>query len=209
MDKVKEEGLDIIRRRQQCATDLRQRVDSCDRLEALEIDNLRSDIKKFVTDRRYDLCEELISSHRFEYDQSLIDNLKNFGTVLRIDRKYDRSRTLSTSSGFVEPNGTTTDDLQSSSSPIPPPQPPTTTAATTTTTLTTPITTNGRKSSNEAVSPINNINHQPLPQRTHNKQNINGNTAGDYYHNSHPPSQTNGFYQYYDDSYNHQSINKK
>jgi hypothetical protein len=193
MDKVKEQGLNIIHRRQQRAIELRQRIDRCDRLEPLEIDNLRTDIKQFVTDRRYDLGEELTSSHRFEYDQTLIEALKNFGTVLRIDRKYDRARTLSTSSALVEQNGTTT----------------------TTTTekiiseksienIQTPLT-NGRISSsstNELRSP----NHQqPLPQRINNKQKFNGNTAGDYYQNSHVSPQTNGYYQYYDDSNNYQS----
>jgi hypothetical protein len=182
MDKAKEHGLNIIHRRQQRAIELRQRVDRCDRLEPLEIDNLRTDIKQFVTDRRYDLGEELTSSHRFEYDQTLIEALKTFGTVLRIDRKSERSRTLSTSSALVEQNGSTT---------------------TTTTTTTTENPSNGRITSNE---PLSIPNQQPLPQR---KQNFNGNNAGDYYHNSHPSPQTNGFYQYYDDSYNYQSkINK-
>ncbi len=180
MDKVKEQGLNIIHRRQQRAIELRQRIDRCDRLEPLEIDNLRTDIKQFVTDRRYDLGEELTSSHRFEYDQTLIDWLKNFGTVLRIDRKYDRARTLSTSSALVEQNGkssTNTENLQTSL-------------------------TNDRILSNEIVLPNN---QQPLPQRINNKQNFNGNNAGDYYQNSHSSPQTNGFYQYYDDSYNYQS----
>src|SRR5579871_5921020 len=52
MDKVKEQGLNIIHRRQQRALELRQRIDRCDRLEPLEIDKLRTDIKQFVTDRR-------------------------------------------------------------------------------------------------------------------------------------------------------------
>ncbi len=179
MDKVKEHGLNIIHHRQQRGIELRQRIDRCDCLEPVEIDNLRTDIKQFVTDRRYDLGEELKSSHRFEYDQTLIEALKNFGTVLRIDRKYERARTLSTSSALVEQNGTTTtekpiENLQTS-------------------------VTNSR---NEHVS----TNHQqPLPQRINHKQHFNGNNAGDYYQNSHLSSQTNGFYQYYDDSYNYQS----
>lgn len=180
MDKVKEHGLNIIHRRQERASELRQRVDHCDRLEPVEIDSLRTDIKQFVTDRRYDLGEELTSSHRFEYDENLIEALKNFGTVLRIDRKYERARTLSTSSALVEPKENTTTE-----------NPPTTSI-------------NGRMTSNELDSP----NHPtPLPQRINPKQNFNGNNAGDYYQNSHPPQQqqTNGFYQYYDDSYNYQS----
>jgi hypothetical protein len=173
MDKVKEQGLNIIHRRQQRAIELRQRMDRCDRLEPLEIDNLRTDIKQFVTDRRYDLGEELTSSHRFEYDQTLIESLKNFGTVLTIDRKYDRARTLSTSSALVEQNGLTTEKNL----------------------LAEPLLTNGRvssSSSNELVSPNN---QQPLPQRINNKQK----SAGDYYQNSHSLPQTNGYYQYQDD----------
>jgi hypothetical protein len=186
MDKVKEHGLNIIHRRQQRAIELRQRIDHCDRLEPLEIDNLRTDIKQFVTERRYDLGEELTSSHRFEYDQTLVEGLKNFGTVLRIDRKYDRSRTLSTSSALVEQNATTT--------------------TATTTENHQALTTNGRVWSNE---PISTNNQQALPQRINNKQNFNGNMAGDYYQNSHISPQINGFYQYYDDSYNYQSKKKK
>jgi hypothetical protein len=87
MDNVKEQGLNVIHRRQQRAIELRQRIDRCDRLEPFEIDNLRTDIKQFVTDRRYELGEELTSSHRFEYDQTLIESLKNFGQVLKIDRR--------------------------------------------------------------------------------------------------------------------------
>ena len=178
MDQAKEHGLNIIRRRQQRASELRQRVDSCDRLEPVDIDNLRTDIKQFVTDRRYDLGEELTSSHRFEYDQTLIDALKTFGTVLQIDRKSERSRTLSTSSALVEPNGTNNTEN--------PPMP----------------LANGRMTANELPSP----NHQqPLPQRINQKANYNGNHAGDYYQNSYPSSQTNGFYQYYEDPYNYPS----
>ena len=179
MDKAKEHGLNIIHRRQQRGSELRQRVDRCDRLEPVEIDNLRTDIKQFVTDRRYDLGEELTSSHRFEYDQALVEALKTFGTVLQIDRKSERSRTLSTSSGLVEKNGNGT------STPM--------------TTTATENPSNGRVISNEPPS----ITHQqPLPQR---RPNFNGNNAGDHYQNSHPSPQTNGFFQYYDDSYNYQS----
>ena len=87
MDKVKEQGLNVIHRRQQRAIELRQQIDRCDRLEPNEIDHLRSDIKQFVTGRRYELGEELTSSHRFEYDQTLTESLKNFGRVLQIDRR--------------------------------------------------------------------------------------------------------------------------
>lgn len=175
MDKVKEHGLNIIQRRQERASELRQRVDHCERLEPVEIDSLRTDIKQFVTDRRYDLGEELTSSHRFEYDQNLVEALKTFGTVLRIDRKYERARTLSTSSALAEPkdNNTTTTENPSMT------------------------TVNGRIISNEILP----SNHQtPLPQRMNPKANFNGNHAGDHYQ-----TQTNGFYQYYDDSYNYQS----
>ena len=188
MDKVKEQGLNMIHRRQQRAVELRQRIDRCDRLEPFEIDNLRTDIKQFVTDRRYDLGEELTSTHRFEYDQTLMEALKTFGTVLTIDRKYDRSRTLSTSSALVEQNGTTIEKTISDKSAE---------------NLQSPLT-NGRVSSlpNEILSPNN---QQPLPQRINQKQKFNGNIAGDYYQNSQSSPQTNGYYQYYDDSNNYQS----
>ncbi|CAF1075637.1 unnamed protein product [Adineta steineri] len=189
MDKVKEQGLNIIHRRQQRAIELRQRIDSCDRLESLEIDNLRTDIKQFVTDRRYDLCEELTSSHRFEYDQALMDGLKNFGTVLRIDRKYDRARTLSTSSALIEQNGTTnTNEINLPEKLIENKQ---------------ISLTNGHTS-----SPPN--HQQPLPQRINNKQNFNRNNAGDYSQNSYVSPQKNGYHQYYEDSNNnYQTVNRR
>ena len=98
MDHAKEQGLSLIHRRQHRAVELRQRMDRCDRLESSEIDVLRNDVKQFVTDRRYDLVEELTSSHRFEFDQGMIDALKNFGHVSSLDRK----RSISTSSALVE-----------------------------------------------------------------------------------------------------------
>ncbi|CAF0819349.1 unnamed protein product [Rotaria sordida] len=195
IDKVKEQGLNIIRNRQQRATELRQRMDRCDRLEPLEIDHLRNDVKQFVTDRRYDLGEELTSSHRFQYDQTIIDALKNFGTVLRIDRKYDRSRTLSTSSSaaLVEQNSTTTEEIlpEKSIGNIQ--------------TSFNNIRTSSSTTSNEHRS--SNNQQQPLPQRIHQKQNFNGNNTVNHYENSHVPSLTNGFYQYYDDSNNYQNVN--
>lgn len=93
MDQAKEQGLAVIRRRQERASELRQRMDRCDRLAPDEVDHLRTDVKQFVTDRRYDLGEELTSSHRFEHDRNLVEALKHFGTVLRLDR----TRTASTS----------------------------------------------------------------------------------------------------------------
>jgi hypothetical protein len=192
MDKVKEQGLSIIHRRQQRALELRQRVDSCDRLEPLEIDTLRTDIKHFVTDRRYDLGEELTSSHRFEYDQALIEALKNFGTVLRIDRKCDRARTLSTSSALVEENGTSanTTDTNVSEKSVE--------------NLQAPLT-NGRVSSSSSNGLLSPAHQQPLPQRISNRQNLNGNTAGDHHQNSHIAPQTNGHHHYYEDANNYQS----
>jgi hypothetical protein len=190
MDQVKEQGLNTIHRRQQRAIELRQRMDRCDRLEPFEIDNLRTDIKQFVTDRRYDLGEELTSSHRFEHDQKLIEALKTFGTVLRLDRKDDRARTMSTSSALAETNGTTI-DKPLSEKPLENIQ----------ATLT-----NGRivsSPSNEMVK-TNNHQQQPLPQRINKKQNLNGHTAGDYSYYS-PPPQTNGYYQYYEETNNYQS----
>ncbi|UJR33359.1 hypothetical protein I4U23_020807 [Adineta vaga] len=195
MDKVKEQGLNIIHRRQQRAGELRQRVDSCERLEPLEIDLLRTDIKHFVTDGRYDLCEELTSSHRFEYDQTLIETLKTFGTVLRVDRKHDRARTLSTSSALVEQNGT------SSISPIE-------NNISEKSIENNPISlTNDRVLASNEFSSLN--HQQPLPQRISNKQKLNGNIAGDSYQNSYVTSQTNGHYQHYDDSNNYQTVNRR
>lgn len=189
MDKVKEQGLNIIHNRQQRGTELRQRVDRCDCLEPAEIDDLRTDIKQFVTERRYDLGEELTTSHRFQYDQSLIEALKTFGTVLSIDRKYDRSRTLSTSSALAEQHGTKVTEKNSSEI----------------STEKIPTSVN-----NARVSPANDRyssqHQQPLP-RTNRKQHFNGNHIGDHYENNHTQTSVNGFYQYYDDSNNYQSTN--
>ncbi|CAF4743854.1 unnamed protein product, partial [Rotaria socialis] len=186
IDKVKEQGLNIIQHRQQRAVELRQRVDRCDRLEPLEIDNLRTDIKQFVTERRYDLGEELTSSHRFQYDQSILDGLKNFGTVLRIDRKYDRTRTLSSaSSALVEQNSTIKDNNNITEKSIE----------------------NIQKQPNDlsVSSSSNEHNQKPLPQRIHKKINFNENNNGEYYESSHGTPTSNGFYYYYDDSNNYQS----
>ena len=195
MDKVKEQGLNVIHRRQQRGVELRQRVDRCDRLEPLEIDNLRHDIKQFVTDRRYDLCEELTSSHRFEYDQTLIEALKTFGTVLRVDRK----QSVSTAAPMLE---TTT---EKSSTDVPLEKVPVV---------------NGRTpllstSSNDMVFTDNQPEQrqQPLPQRVNNKQSngdvihspTNGNVTGDFHQNIRSSSQTNGYMQYYDDPNSYQS----
>ena len=150
IDKVKEQGLNIIHRRQQRAVGLRQRLDHCDCLEPLEIDHLRTDIKQFASDRRYDLCEELTSSHRFQYDQTLVDALKNFGTVLRIDRKYDRARTLSTSSTLADQNRAITEN--------------------------TSISLTNTTTSNEILS---SDNQQALSQRNQHQQNFNSNNNYD------------------------------
>ncbi|CAF0729547.1 unnamed protein product [Adineta ricciae] len=196
MDKVKAQGLNIIHRRQKRASELRQRVDSCDRLEQLEIDLLRTDIKNFVTDRRYDLCEELTSLRRFEYDQAVIEALKNFGTVLRIDRKQDRARTLSTSSALVEQNGTSISPLENNTSEN-------------SIEHNSELVTNGRVFSSSSLSsnePLSSNHQQALPQRITNKAKLNGNIAGD---SSPMTSQTNGHHNHYDDSNNYQTVNRR
>ena len=186
MDKVKEQGLATIHRRQQRAIELRQRMDGCDRLEPTEIDHLRTDVKQFVTDRRYDLGEELTSSHRFDYDQTVIETLKHFGSVLRIDRP----RTLSTSSALIDTNGTATDK-------------PTTTDKSPET-LSTPSST-GRSISTAASSSNDQQKQKPLPQRMNHRQHFNGYHASDQQSNSYSNAQTNGYHQYYDDQTTYQS----
>ncbi len=199
MDQVKEQGLNVIQRRQQRAVELRQRIDRCDRLEPLEIDHLRNDIKQFVTDRRYDLGEELTSSHRFEYDQTLMEALKSFGKVLRIDRRHSTA----TISPLLEANSTTTTteksipDITSEQVQIP---------------VTKDRTALLSSSSNEVF--LTNNQQQPLPQRiTNNKQSngggistpTNGYSTGDYHQNSYFLPQTNEYIQYYGDTSNYQS----
>ena len=182
MDKVKEHGLSVIHRRQQRAVELRQRMDRCDRLEPMEIDHLRTDVKQFVTDRRYDLSEELTSAHRFEYDATLIEALKQFGTVLRIDRANDRARTVSTSSPLVETNGTAVDKAIVEKSPE----------------VSAAPMTNGRAVTSPVVS---STHHQhPLPQRATHRQNFNGHTNSDQH--SYPAAPVNG---YHDEANSYQS----
>ncbi|UJR13838.1 hypothetical protein I4U23_000849 [Adineta vaga] len=203
MDKAKEQGLNVIHRRQQRAIELRQRIDRCDRLEPSEIDNLRHDIKQFVTDRRYDLGEELTSAHRFDYEQSLVEALKHFGTVLTCDRK----RSISTTSPLLETSTTTENSIVHTISENVP-------------------VANSRKpsispSSNEVVS--TNQQQQPMEQRIQHKTNkndkrsngemiqspTNENGTGDYHQNYYYSSQTNGYSNYYDDSYNYQNMNRR
>lgn len=86
LDRVKADGLTLIHRRQQRAVDLRQQLDRCDRLDTEEIEILRSNIKQFVTDRRYEFGEDLRTSHRFEFDRKLVENLKTFGHVSSVNR---------------------------------------------------------------------------------------------------------------------------
>jgi hypothetical protein len=108
MDSAKAQGLSVIHRRQQRAIELKHRMERCDRLEPADMDILRNDIKQFVTDRRYDLGEELTSSHRFEYDPAMIESLKQFGHVLTVDRK----RSIPTSSTSIEVTPTTNNNGQ-------------------------------------------------------------------------------------------------
>ncbi|CAF1358954.1 unnamed protein product [Adineta ricciae] len=206
MDKAKEQGLNVIHRRQQRGVELRQRIDRCDRLESSEIDSLRHDIKQFVTDRRYDLSEELTSAHRFDYDQSIIDALKHFGTVLTVDRR--RSVSAATATPLFEattPENPVANTI-SDDKPV----------------------ANGRTSllsstSNEVNPPNHAQEQQPLPQRTHNNNNprskrsngeaihspTNRNGPGDSRSNSYSSSQTNGYSQYHDDPYSYQNINHR
>jgi hypothetical protein len=210
MDQVKEQGLNVIQRRQQRAVELRQRIDRCDRLEPLEIDHLRNDIKQFVTDRRYDLGEELTSSHRFEYDQTLMEALKNFGTILKIDRRHStatitplpEANSITTISPLLEANSTTTteksiSDITSEQVHIP---------------VTNSRTVLLSSSSNEVF--LTNNQQQPLPQRINNNKKSNGGgistptngyRTGDYHQNSYSLPQTNGYIQYYGDTNYYQS----
>ncbi|CAF1327961.1 unnamed protein product [Rotaria sp. Silwood1] len=201
IDKVKEQGLNIIHNRQKRGIELRQRIDRCDRLESLEIDNLRHDIKQFVTDRRYDLGEELTTSHRFEYDEKLIDALKNFGRVLPIQR----TRLTSISSAFMETHAPTIE--KSISDP--------TTEKVERSKINNRIS-SVSSSSNEAGYIKN--QEEPLPQRITNNQQLKGeviNTSindyvtGDYHQNFDSSQQNNGSFHYYDDTNNFQSVNRR
>lgn len=183
MDKVKEHGMVMIRRRQQRATELRQRVDRCDCLQPPEVDDLRTDIKKFVTDRRYDLGEELQSSHRFEFDQNIIDLLTNFGKVYHVDRP----RTISTSSNLHETNGTPKEHVVINEKPIEVPIAETASA--------------NIQTSNVSL-PSNIQNNRPaLPQRRRQRAQHNP-SSGDHHVNF---AENNGYQRHFDDSNGYQS----
>ncbi|CAF3093412.1 unnamed protein product [Rotaria socialis] len=182
MDKVKEQGLNIIHNRQKHAIELRQSIDRCDRLEPVEIDNLRHDIKQFVTDRRYELGEQLTTSHRFGYDQKLIELLKNFGHILPI------GRTRSTSSALVETHPTTISDGTSEKLQI--------------SMISHPI--------SSVSSSLNEVGvivkqEQPKPQRINNNQQLNDYNTGNNYRYCDSSQQNNGSFQYYDETNNYQS----
>ncbi|KFM82595.1 SPATS2-like protein, partial [Stegodyphus mimosarum] len=57
LEKTKEEALNLIKSRQDLALDLKRRVDRTPSLTEAQWAELRSDIKQFVTERKYD--EEL------------------------------------------------------------------------------------------------------------------------------------------------------
>lgn len=195
MDKAKEQGLNVIHSRQKRAVELRQRIDRCDRLEAPEIDNLRHDIKQFVTDRRYELGEELATSHRFEYDQNIIETLKNFGRVLPI------GRTRTTSSVVSDNNASA---LEKSSSDVTSETPQISTVKNRILSI----------SSTTTEGEVFKKAEEPLPQRINKTQQMNGevkNTSksnhltGDNHQNCNSSQQTNNSFQYYDETNNYQS----
>ncbi|CAM4758093.1 unnamed protein product [Rotaria magnacalcarata] len=182
MDKVKEQGLNIIHNRQKRAVELRQSIDRCDRLEPVEIDNLRHDIKQFVTDRRYELGEELTTSHRFEYDQKLIELLKNFGHILPI------GRTHSTSSALPETNPTTISHGTSEKLQI--------------SMISNPI--------SSVSSSLNEVGviikqEEPKPQRINNNQRSNDYNTDDNHQYCDSSQQNKGYFQYYDETNNYQN----
>ncbi|CAF0769330.1 unnamed protein product [Didymodactylos carnosus] len=222
MDEVKKQGLNLINRRQQRAIELRGRIDRCDHLDMYGIDDLRNDIKQFVTDKRYDLADELRTSHRFEYDENIITVLSNFGRVLRFDRKEkDRTRTVSSQDSSALSNIPTNDITLNNNN--------TSQTTETTTVVQTPTLMNDEKISmgtiddaevinneqnNErtlSTSLLNDIQSQPIQQ----KSNINGRsqikdrgTAISVTHprinredKQHQPQQVPGDQPVYDDDY--------
>lgn len=196
MDKVKEQGLNILKHQKQCVIGLRQRIDRCDHLESFEMENLRHDIKQFVTDRRYDLGEDLASIHRFEYDRTILESLKCFGHVLAID--YNRRRSTTSSNAFNKTKSTSTEKLvgkiKSDNS------------------QTSMISSQMLLPPNEIVSVSN--QQEPLPQRIHGKPKWNNKNskvpANDHASSNYPRSlpssqQTYHRFQYHDDTNNYPS----
>lgn len=83
LDAIRNESREVLANRQQQAQSLRVRVDRASMLTDAEVNELRADIKLFVSDRKID--EDLAAAKQFHSDpHSILDNIKQFGTGERL-----------------------------------------------------------------------------------------------------------------------------
>jgi hypothetical protein len=78
---------ELLERRQKKATELKQAVDTCERLKDDELLDLKADIKHFVSERKLD--EDLGLKKRFDCDANkLFDSINLFGSIAKIEDHY-------------------------------------------------------------------------------------------------------------------------
>ncbi|XP_035205041.1 spermatogenesis-associated serine-rich protein 2-like isoform X2 [Stegodyphus dumicola] len=89
LEKTKEEALNLIKSRQELALDLKRRVDRTPSLTEAQWAELRSDIKQFVTERKYD--EELGKTIWFQWClDNITESIENFGEVHPVKNVYSQ-----------------------------------------------------------------------------------------------------------------------
>ncbi|KAF7669039.1 hypothetical protein LDENG_00254540 [Lucifuga dentata] len=103
MDKVKAEAMVILDARQKRAEELRRLTDKSASMSEEQLNELRADIKHFVSERKYD--EDLGKAVRFTFDlEPLKTSISGFGSVYHPRTGYsNRSRCSSTSSSVANP----------------------------------------------------------------------------------------------------------
>jgi len=103
MDHVKEEAFTLLSKREQRAKELKKQTDRVGTMTSQEMNELKSEIKHFVSERKFD--EELGRTTRFTSDRQQLENMiMNFGEVYPVKNSYTlksdnvRSRHVSTAS---------------------------------------------------------------------------------------------------------------
>lgn len=104
MDHVKEEAFVLLSKREQRAKELKKQTDRVGSMTSQEMNELKSEIKHFVSERKFD--EELGRTTRFTSDRQQLESLiMNFGEVYPVKNSYTlksdntaRSRHVSTAS---------------------------------------------------------------------------------------------------------------
>lgn len=87
--KAKEDALNLLKSRQDLGVDLKRRVDRTPSLTEAEWSELRSDVKQFVTERKYD--DELGKTIWFQWSlDSITESIKTFGEVHPVKNVYSQ-----------------------------------------------------------------------------------------------------------------------